>query len=153
MGGKVANRTARTASKAAQGQILASKEVVKSFQSSHSLKKGLNWSGSYDRSFSHIEIEDVHIVTAGKMQLKGVSEPLELFTVGSSLLVRRPLSKRPARALMSSKERDLMSSKERDLMSSREQTSLMYPAPFGQLDISSWGLRPLSAPAALSTSD
>ena len=138
--GKVANRTARIASKAAQGQILASKEVVKGFV------KGLNASASYDRSFSHLEIEDVHIVTAGKMQLKGVSEPLELFTVGSSLLVRRPLSKRPARALMSSKERDLTSS--------REQTSLMYPASsIGQLDISSWGLRSLSAPADLSTSD
>merc|ERR1712032_1767717 len=78
--GKVANRTARIASAAAQGQILAS----------HG---------------------DVKVVMAGKMQLKGVTEPLELCTVGSSLLMKRPLGRRPSRGLMISREKTYQASK------------------------------------------
>ena len=85
--GKVANRTARIASAAAQGQILASEEVVASF---HSIVEGKCI--GLDRS-STIKVQGVHIMHAGKMQLKGVTEPLELYTVGSSLLLRRPLGK------------------------------------------------------------
>ena len=104
--GKVANRTARIASAAAQGQILASHEVVKAFQRSESGN-----SASFDRSVSRIEIGDVQVVMAGKMQLKGVTEPLELCTVGSSLLMKRPLGRRPSRGLMISREKTYQASK------------------------------------------
>ena len=81
--GPIANRTARIASGAATGEILAAREVVLAFEGA----------GEPGGDPSAEDGRGVRFLRIGEAKLKGVAEAVEIFAVGSELLAKRPVGR------------------------------------------------------------
>ena len=81
--GPIANRTARIASGAATGEILAAREVVLAFEGA----------GEPGGDPSAEDARGVRFLRIGEAKLKGVAEAVEIFAVGSELLAKRPVGR------------------------------------------------------------
>ena len=81
--GPIANRTARIASGAATGEVLAAREVVLAFEGA----------GEPGGDPSAEDGRGVRFLRIGEAKLKGVAEAVEIFAVGSELLAKRPVGR------------------------------------------------------------
>ena len=97
--GAIANRTARIASGAAPGQILASEWVVRELLGLQQARTAWHGPGKRPKSGRRGPVgaeagaEGVKVVEIGQATLKGVAEPVKVYGVASERLWKRPLAR------------------------------------------------------------